>query len=196
MRAAPESSTTLTMRHAVVRQGASFQPLTYDNAIDAARRVQLHCREDIAMGLLDGLLGNMMGRMPGIGQENEQGFSPQGNAQPGNPLLAIALQLLAQNGGLQAVLGKLTQAGVGQQAQSWIGTGQNQPINADVLTQIFGGGQLGDLARQHGMSEQEAAGGLAQMLPNVVDEMTPQGHIPDDHNDLVSRALEILNQKR
>src|SRR6476619_1999621 len=126
------------------------------------------------MGLLDGLLGQVMGGMLGGGQTQMPGQSPlPGQAQ--SPLLMMLLQLLQQNGGLQGVLGKLQQSGYGQQAQSWIGTGQNMPIDAGALSQIFGHGQLGQIAQQLGVSQEEAAGGLAQMLPQVVDQMTPQG---------------------
>ena len=141
------------------------------------------------MGLLDGLLGQVMGGMMGGGQS-------QTPAQGQNPLLAIALQMLQQNGGLQGVLGKLQQAGYGQQAQSWIGTGQNLPIDPGALGQIFGHGQLGQIAQQLGVSQEEASGGLAQMLPQVVDQMTPQGQIPDNHSDLVNQALAMLQQGR
>ena len=108
------------------------------------------------MGLLDGLLGSVMGR----------------------------------------VLGKAQQAGYGSEVQSWIGTGQNLPIDAGALSQIFGHGQLGQLAQQLGVSREEAAGQLAQALPQVVDEMTPQGHIPDDHDDFVNGVLATLQQQR
>jgi uncharacterized protein YidB (DUF937 family) len=138
------------------------------------------------MGLLDGLLGSVMGGMFGGGQQQ----------QPTNPLLAIALQMLQQNGGLQGILAKAQQAGYGEQVQSWIGTGQNMPIDAGALSQIFGHGQLGQIAQQLGVSHEEAAGQLAQTLPQVVDEMTPQGQIPADHGDLVSRTLAILQQQR
>ena len=117
-------------------------------------------------------------------------------AQGQNPLLQIVLQMLQQNGGLSGVLGKMQQAGYGQQAQSWIGTGQNLPIDPSVLSQIFGQGQLGQLAEQFGMSRDEASGGLAQMLPDVVDQMTPAGRIPDNHSDLVNQALAYLQQGR
>ena len=142
------------------------------------------------MGLLDGLLGQMMGGMMGGAQQ-----SPTG-AQAQNPLLQIALQMLQQNGGLQGILAKAQQAGYGEQVQSWIGTGQNMPIDASALSQIFGHGQLGQIAQQLGVSHEEAAGQLAQTLPQVVDEMTPQGQIPADHGDLVSRTLAILQQQR
>ena len=138
------------------------------------------------MGLLDGLLGNVLGGMMGGGQ----------SVPTRNPLLQIALQILQQSGGLRGMLGKFQQAGFGEQAQSWISPGQNMPISPDALSQIFGQGQLGRIAQQLGMSNVEAADGLAQVLPNVVDEMTPQGQIPDNDTDLVSRALAILEQGR
>jgi uncharacterized protein YidB (DUF937 family) len=141
------------------------------------------------MGLLDGLLGSVMGGMLG-----GAGAQPRAAAQ--NPLLQIALQMLQQNGGIDGILGKFQQAGYGQQAQSWIGTGQNLPIDPGALAQIFGGEQIGRIAQQLGTSQSDASGGLAQVLPQVIDEMTPQGQIPGDQGDLVNRALAILQQGR
>jgi uncharacterized protein YidB (DUF937 family) len=136
------------------------------------------------MGLLDGVLGNLVGGLLG-------GQLPQG-AQAQSPLLQMALQLLQQNGGLQGVLGKFEQAGLGAQAQSWIGTGQNQPVDANAISQIFGQGQLGQIAQQLGITHEQAAGQLAQVLPQVVDKLTPQGQIPENHSDLVNQALAML----
>ena len=70
------------------------------------------------------------------------------------------------------------------------------PINPDVLSQIFGREQMGDLARQMGVSREEAYDGAAQMLPQVIDEMTPRGEIPTETSDLVNQALAILQQNR
>src|SRR5262245_26296840 len=118
------------------------------------------------MGLLDQLIGGMMqggtqAGMPGAGRNNQ--------------ILEIVLQLLQQNGGLTGLLRQMQQAGYGSQAQSWIGTGRNQAIGPDVLSQIFGQGNLGQIAQQLGMSQEAAAGSLAQTLPDVVDRMTPEG---------------------
>jgi uncharacterized protein YidB (DUF937 family) len=140
------------------------------------------------MGLLDGLLGSMMGGMMG------GGTSAQG-AQGNSPLIQMALQMLQQNGGIEGILAKFQQAGMGQQAQSWIGTGQNMPISADALSNIFGHGQLAQMAQQLGIPTDQAAGGLAQALPHVVDQMTPDGQIPVGHEDLVAQTLALL-QKR
>ena len=165
------------------------------------------------MGLLDGLLGQMMGGANSAGSAGHQdplgglggilgGLTGQGGmpgmgAGPGqgtNPLLMILLQLLQQNGGLGGLMGRMQQAGMGEQVQSWIGTGQNEPIAPDALSQIFGQGQLGQIAQQLGMSQQEAAGVMAQMLPELVNEMTPQGQIPANDNDLVSQVLASLQK--
>lgn len=148
------------------------------------------------MGILDALLQGMMGGAAGsggtgIGQAMGAG---QGPGQ-GNPLLQIVFQLIQQNGGLPGILSRFQQAGYGQQADSWVSTGKNMPISPDILSQVLGSGQLGQIAQQLGMSQHDAAGGLASMLPQVIDGMTPHGSLPDDHGDLVSRALDILNSK-
>ena len=136
------------------------------------------------MGMLDGLLGSLMGGMTSDGTGGRQ-----------SPLLQIALQLMQQNGGLQGMLGKFQQAGYGAQADSWVSTGQNQPISADALSQVLGSGQLSQIAQQLGLSQGAVAGGLASVLPQVVDKMTPQGQVPDDHHDIVAQALALLTQK-
>ena len=117
-------------------------------------------------------------------------------AQGSNPLLQIALQLLQQNGGLQGVLGKFQQAGYGDQAQSWIGTGQNMPIDAARCRRSLARDNWGRSRSKLGISHDEAAGQLAQELPNVVDRMTPGGQIPEGHSDLVNEALAILQRGR
>ena len=137
------------------------------------------------MGLLDGLLGSVLGGMAG----------PQNQAQGGGQLLQMVLTMLQQNGGIEGLLAKMQQAGYGGQAQSWIGTGQNQPVPPDALSQIFGQGQLADIARQLGMSREDAAGGLARTLPDVVDRMTPEERIPEDTNDLVAQTLAKLQRQ-
>ena len=144
------------------------------------------------MGLLDAILGGVMGGRPG----GDGGTIGQTNAQTQNPLLLMVLQLLQRNGGLEGILGKLQQAGYGQQAQSWIGTGRNLPIDPSALSQIFGRGQLGELAQQLGISHEQASSEVAQALPQVVDEMTPGGQIPDNHSDLVNETLAILQRGR
>jgi uncharacterized protein YidB (DUF937 family) len=148
------------------------------------------------MGLLDGLLGELMG---GGSQDPRQQGSGMGGGMSGGmiaALIPIVLQLLQRNGGIGGLMDKMQQAGYGSQGQSWIGTGQNEAISPDMLSQIFGQGQLQDIASQLGMSQDQAASSLAQALPQVVDRMTPSGAIPGDGDDLVERTLRELQMGR
>jgi uncharacterized protein YidB (DUF937 family) len=140
--------------------------------------------------MIDGLLGSLLS---GLGSGAGGGTS--GNVQQ-SPLLQMALQVMQQNGGLAGILGKFQQAGYGTQANSWVSTGQNLPISADVLQQVLGSGALGQLAERMGMAPGAAAGSLADTLPNVIDRMTPQGRIPDDGDDMVEQVLAMLTKSQ
>ena len=138
------------------------------------------------MSMLDGMLGNVLGGLlGGRGTNAEQ-----------SPLLQMALQLLQQNGGIGGVVDKFRQAGYGQQADSWVAVGENQPIGADALQQVLGSSDLGAIAAKLGMSTGSAAGGLASILPQIIDHMTPHGQIPDDTSDPVAQALAMLQKNR
>jgi len=82
-------------------------------------------------------------------------------------------------GGLDGLLDQLRRAGFGEQADSWVGTGANLPISPDVMSQVFGRDGLARIAQQAGVTEDEASAGLSQLLPTVVDRVTPQGRVPD-----------------
>ena len=96
------------------------------------------------MGLLDGLIGNVLGSTLSGNQRQDPlgsvlgGLGGGSQGQGGNLLLQVVLSLLQQNGGLEGVLGRFRQGGLGQQADSWVGTGQNMNISPDQLQQIFG----------------------------------------------------------
>jgi uncharacterized protein YidB (DUF937 family) len=62
--------------------------------------------------------------------------------------------------------------------QSWIGNGANLPISADQLTRVLGSPQVQQMAQQAGLNPQELSGALAQILPHIVDHLTPNGQIP------------------
>jgi uncharacterized protein YidB (DUF937 family) len=82
-------------------------------------------------------------------------------------------------GSLGTLLEGLQRAGYGEQASSWVGTGQNSAIPPDAIEKVFGRGGLEAIARQAGVTEADAAQGLSQLLPEVVDRVTPNGSVPD-----------------
>ena len=117
------------------------------------------------MGLLDSVVG-------ALGQA-------QGGAQGGaQPALLDAVAGLLGNGGLQDMVAKFEQGGLGHLIGSWIGSGQNLPITPDQLHQVLGSDTIAGLAQQLGVSHGDVAAQLAQLLPQVVDKLTPQGQVP------------------
>ncbi len=111
-------------------------------------------------GGLGGMLGNVLGSAMG------GGGAAQAQAQAGGM------------GGLGGLLEAFTRNGMGDVAQSWVGTGQNQPVSHDQLTQVLGGDTIANMAQQLGLNQTDLLGQLSHMLPQVVDKLTPQGNIP------------------
>ena len=81
-------------------------------------------------------------------------------------------------GGLAGLVGKFQQGGLGDVVGSWVGTGQNLPISADQLGKVLGNDTVSGLAQQLGMGHGDMLGQLSQMLPQMVDKLTPNGHVP------------------
>lgn len=124
------------------------------------------------MSLLNSILGSALQSALGGGQQ----------AAGGN-LVNMVLGMLQGGqggaaGGLQSIIGQLTKAGLGQQVQSWVGTGQNMPVSADQLAQAFGPGQMQQWAQQLGLNHEQTAGGLAAALPEIINHLTPNGQVP------------------
>jgi uncharacterized protein YidB (DUF937 family) len=82
-------------------------------------------------------------------------------------------------GGLGGLLEQLQHAGFGEQAESWVGRGANRPIPPDAWAQIFGREGLEQISRQAGITEDDASRGLSELVPEVVDRVTPNGEVPD-----------------
>jgi uncharacterized protein YidB (DUF937 family) len=117
------------------------------------------------MGLFDSVLGAVTGQL------QEQGG------------LASAIGgLLANNGELGGISGltdKFNQAGLGDMLGSWIGTGANLPISADQISNVLGSDAIGNIASQLGLDPAMVSNQLAQMLPGLIDQLTPQGAVPE-----------------
>jgi uncharacterized protein YidB (DUF937 family) len=91
------------------------------------------------------------------------------------------------SGGLNDLLKQLQQSGHGDVAKSWVGKGPNQAISSDDLAKALGSDQISTLMSHTGLSQQDLLQGISQYLPSVVDELTPDGRLPTEHE--VARAL-------
>ena len=134
------------------------------------------------MGLLDSILGG----------QNNPGNEPGG----ANPLLGVLTGLLAQSGGVQGLLNKFTQAGHGDKVSSWIGPGENKPIEPEHVEQVIGPDQISAIAAKLGVDPAQASQLLARFLPNVIDKLTPNGQLDPtaDHPQSLSGLLPSLLQ--
>jgi uncharacterized protein YidB (DUF937 family) len=145
------------------------------------------------MGLLDQFLRDALGADGG----GARSAPPQAST-----LLEGVISLLAQQGGgpsgagggLQLLARMFEQQGLGDVLSSWIGTGQNRAISPEQLGRVFGADQISRISQRAGVSPSDGLGVLAQMLPLVVDRLTPQGQIPqrDPLEDMGQRLLSQL----
>jgi uncharacterized protein YidB (DUF937 family) len=118
---------------------------------------------------MSGLLGNILGSVLG------------GQQGGGNPMMDIVGGLLSNDGGhggLGGLVEKFTQAGAGDMIQSWIGKGENLPISPEMLQSILGSDAVAGMASKLGVDPSQAAGQLSQMLPGLIDQLTPNGEAP------------------
>ena len=74
---------------------------------------------------------------------------------------------------------------------SWVGTGQNIPISPDQIQHVLGSDQVKQLAAKAGMSPEAAGNVLSQLLPTLVDKLTPNGEMPQ-HSTLLETGMSIL----
>ncbi len=81
-------------------------------------------------------------------------------------------------GGLGDLIGKLTAGGAAPQVNSWVGPGQNQPIQPGQLGSALGQNTLNELSQRTGMSQQELLNQLATVLPQLINHLTPNGRMP------------------
>lgn len=96
-------------------------------------------------------------------------------------LLQAALALIAnngQNGGLHGLVERFQEAGLGNVIQSWIGDGSNVPITPTQMQQVLGDGELQQIAEETALDEPDVAKHLSEILPDLIDTLTPGGHIP------------------
>ncbi len=104
-------------------------------------------------------------------------------------LIPIVVTLLA-NGGLEKILDKMRSQGLSSQADSWIGSGGNQPITGDQAKELIGSDKVAAVAQDTGLPEDKAADLIAEALPGVIDKVSPEGEQP--LADEVGAALDSL----
>jgi uncharacterized protein YidB (DUF937 family) len=121
----------------------------------------------LMLALLALLASGALFRGSGAGQPEPTGAQPIPDQGAGGLL-----------GGLGGLLDKFQKGGLGNVANSWVGSGQNQPVAPGQLGSALGPDVIKTLAQRSGLSEDEITKQLSQVLPGVVDKLTPNGRLP------------------
>lgn len=94
--------------------------------------------------------------------------------------------------GLAGLLRQFEQQGLGSVVQSWVGTGPNQAVSLEQIRNVLGSEQIQQLAARAGLDPDQIAGALAQLLPLIIDQLTPTGQVPQtgDLRESIGRLLQ------
>lgn len=108
------------------------------------------------------LLDNLMGALGGQGD------------------LAETVRSLGVTGGVGGLVDAFQKGGLSEVAQSWVSSGQNLPVSPEQIQAVLGSGVVGQFAEKLGVDPQTAAAKLSEILPGLVDKLTPGGKLPDE----------------
>ena len=111
------------------------------------------------MGMFDGFIGGLLGA----------------------GAMSMVEKYIQENGGVQAIVDKFDQHGLGGVARSWVSNEANQPITADQVHKVLGGTFVESLASKVGFSPEQLSQKIAEVLPEVINKMTPNGTVPQSH---------------
>lgn len=94
--------------------------------------------------------------------------------------ITSALSGLMASGGdvnLGSLMENLNNSGLSDIAKSWLGDGANQTISPEQISSAMGSDQISQFASKLGISVEEAAGGLSDAVPQVVDKASSGGSL-------------------
>ena len=138
------------------------------------------------MGGLGGILGGALG-----------GGGLRGGLGGRNAMLAVllplAMQWIQRNGGIGNVLQRANQRGYGRQADSWVGTGDNEPLDPNAIDDMVGHDEVLRMSRQLGLPEQDVKEGFAEILPEMVNQLSPEGRMPQDADQVLDAGQSTLD---
>jgi uncharacterized protein YidB (DUF937 family) len=135
------------------------------------------------MGLFDALAREVLPKL----------LAGRGRGQ--SPLVDIITSLLTnpQTGGMQGLAEAFKNKGMEDIINSWISTGKNMPISPEEILKALGNDRLRGFSEKAGVPQEEISGGLASILPEIIDKLTPQGRIPD--SSLLEEELKEMKKK-
>ncbi|QOF66739.1 DUF937 domain-containing protein [Actinobacillus sp. GY-402] len=137
--------------------------------------------------MLDKIIGSVL--------SNVLSESGNGGAQSGSVITDVLGSLLKNQGGMEGIFNQLQKGGLDDLLNSWIGTGQNKPMNAEQVNDVFGDETLSDVAQQAGVEKAQAQDILSQALPQIIDMLTPNGREGGVQPEVITQRAEQSQQE-
>lgn len=116
--------------------------------------------------------------------------SALGGDQKNNDLLSTVIELLGGKGGVNNLIGQFASNGLGDIINSWVGTGNNLPVSPEQIKSALGQDKISNLASKLGMDQGALTSQLSNLLPDVVDKLTPEGKVPEE--DILGKGMDML----
>lgn len=149
-------------------------------------------KQTTSAGDLGSILGNVLGSQSQ--SQSQGGFNKSALLLA---LLPIVLGYIQSNGGLSGVLAKFSGNGLDNKAQSWVNIDtDNDGLDAKDILGLFGQNEINKACQQTGASQDQVCQGLAELLPQVVNDLTPQGNLQNEQqaNQEISDLLAQLKK--
>ena len=140
------------------------------------------------MSLLNDVLKSVLASNTPAAQGQAQ---VQAQAQP-DILITAAMAMLDKAGGIQGIIEKFQSSGLGDTVASWVGTGQNQPVTPDQISQALGQDNIQVVVKQANIPAEQSGSILSALLPVLIDQLTPNGQVPQQ-NQMMELGKTILS---
>jgi uncharacterized protein YidB (DUF937 family) len=131
------------------------------------------------VGFFDDLVGKVVGAVEGL--QGQEGGLAAG---------VMGLLTNRETGGIAGLIQAFNQQGLGDIISSWVGPGNNAAITPEQVQEVLGGDVIQQLAEKSGVSVEAAKAQLAELLPRLIDKVTPDGKIPE--GGLLDTGRELL----
>jgi uncharacterized protein YidB (DUF937 family) len=140
-------------------------------------------------GVLAGMLGGRRGPLGGPARGGG------GRTALLMMVLPLAMRWVQQNGGIGAVLERFRGQGMARHTQSWVSTGENQPLDEQSVQQVVGQDELAQMAQRLGVPQQEVAQAFAEIMPEMVNQLSPQGEVPSEADEVLDEGRSALERE-
>ena len=130
------------------------------------------------MGILESIAGQVLG------------MGGKGGGQSALVNAVIGMIGNKNSGGLSGLVQQLAGSGLGDIVNSWVSTGENKPVTSEQLQQGLGPNLINQLGQQAGISPDQVTSQLTELLPQIIDKLTPDGEIKQDN--IMSRGADLL----